>query len=330
MVDSPHVPQADEELPPLDALEPSAEDIAKEEGEVLEEELDNEHLKNGLGKEGKKDDIRHMLDSLCSTPLMDRGEEIEMGTKARQGNVAARERMIMGNQRLVVSIAKRYRKLGIDFRDLISAGNLGLMRAVDKWEPERGFKFNTYAVWWIRQAITREIADHGRTIRIPVHAIGYLYTIRREQIRYEQAHGKKPSNKELEHLTGIKADEIEFLKGARKNPESLSKLVGRGEKSEVGSMTADDTTVEVDVHLQSQDMRRLIMESLAMIKGVKERDVKAYLYLSGLEDGHRHDLKETAKVMDRTYSQVKDSIGLVRRALKRLPTLAALVQDAAD
>lgn len=329
-MDSPHYFSANDELPSFDMLEPSPDDIAKEEGEVTDDELDNAYIKEGLGKDGKKDDISHMLDQLCTTPLLKREEERDVARRAAAGDESARQHMILANQRLVVSIAKRYRKLGMDFRDLISEGNVGLMRAVEKYEVERGFKFATYATWWIRQSITRSIADQSRTIRMPVHIIDRLYALRKAQQRFEHDHGRKATAKELAASTGIDETEIEFLKHARKHPESLDYRVGQSEKSDVASLTADNSTVAVDVHLQSQDIRRLVMESLAAIKGVKEKDINAFLYLSGLEDGNLHSVKQTAKAMDRSYSQIKDSIGLVRRVLRKFPTLAALVHVEQD
>ncbi len=308
----------------LEEREPSPDDIAAIENDVVEQDLILAFSSTGFGKEAKKDDVRHMIDQLCQTPLLSRNAEIAVATRAAAGDKGAREHLILANQRLVISIAKRYRKLGMEFTDLVHEGNVGLMRAVDKYEVERGFKFCTYATWWIRQAITRAISDKARTIRIPVHIIDQFYAIRREQLRIETATGKEATNEELEKATGIDAEEIRFLKKARKHPERLNRLVGKDDGTEMQSLVTDDSTKDVDVQLHRDDIRRLLTEALAAIKGVKEKDVKAYVYLSGLDDGHKHDLKETAKAMDRTYSQVKESIALVQRALRKFPELAKI------
>lgn len=311
----------------LDLLDPSEADIAAVEDDVSEKELIVAFSKEGLGKEGKKDDVRHMLDSLCQTPLLSRDEEIALATRIAQGDAKARNRMILANQRLVISIAKRYRKLGMDFTDLVHEGNIGLMRAVDKYDVERGFKFCTYATWWIRQAIFRGLSHSTRSIRIPEHAVQMLYTIRKAQLRIEMETGKDPSNEELETATGIPADEIRFLKKARKHPERLNRIVGKanaGDGAELQTLVADDTTKEVDVRLHADDIRGLILEALRSVKRLEEKDIKAFLVLSGLEDGQRRSMKETAKSLERDFTKVRSSVQLVRRALRKFPQLALL------
>jgi len=309
----------------FDELQPSPEDITSLENDISEDELKCAFSRDGLGKEAKKDDVRHMLDELCKTPLLSRDEEIAVARRAASGDRKARELLIMANQRLVVSIAKRYRKLGMDFTDLVHEGNIGLIRAVDKYDVERGFKFCTYATWWIRQAIHRGLSRSTRSIRIPEHAINMLYAIRKAQLRIEKETGKDATDADLENATGIPADTIRFLKKARKHPEQLNKVIGKGDGVEMQSLIADDSTQSVDVQLHRDDIQRLVRESLANIRGVKRKDIDAYMYHSGLTDGEKHNFREAAQIMGRSTSQVKDSISLVRRALKRLPTLARLI-----
>ncbi len=310
--------------PALEELSPSDADIAAVDDDVTEKELILAFNSTGLGKEYKKDDVRHMLDELCQTPLLSRDEEIAVAKRAAGGDTKAREWLVLANQRLVVSIAKRYRKLGMDFTDLVHEGNLGLLRAVDKYEVERGFKFCTYATWWIRQAIHRGLSHSTRSIRIPEHAVQMLYAIRKEQLRIEMETGKDASDKDLEEATGIPADEIKFLKKARKNPERLNNMVGKGDGAEMQSLVADDTTAGVDVRLHSEDIRKLILEALRSVKRLEEKDIKAFLVLSGLEDGQRRSMKETAACLERNFTKVKNSVQLVRRALRKFPQLAQL------
>lgn len=314
----------------LDDLSPSDGEIAAVEDDISENDLILAFSSTGFGKERKRDDVRHMIERFCEMPLLSRDAEIAIARRAAAGDAKAREHLILANQRLVVSIAKRYRKLGMDFTDLVHEGNLGLMRAVDKYEVERGFKFCTYATWWIRQAIHRGLSRSTRSIRIPEHAIQMLYTIRKEQLRIETATGKDASDKDLEKATGIPEHEIRFLKKARKHPERLNRLVGKENGTEIQSLVADDTTNAVDVHLHREDIRNLLMQALRKVKQLKEKDINAFLYLSGLEDGQPHSMKETAIAMQRTYGKVKNSIGLVRRALRKFPELANMAGIEAD
>jgi len=319
-----------EELQPMDDCEPTEADIAAAEGEVLPTELKTKTLKEGLGKEGKKDDIRQMLDRLCQTPLLSREEETTIARRVAQGDREARDHLIRANYRLVIAIAKRYRRLGMEFDDLIEEGITGLIRAVDKYEVERGFRFATYATWWIWQSITYALSHKTRTIRMPVHIINRLYTLRKAQQRFEHETGKKATAKDLEKATGIGESEIEFLKNARKHPESLDFRVGQSEKSDVASLTADPSTQPNDVRLQNEDIRRLLLEALGQVKGLKEHDMRAYMLHAGLEDGVHHNARETSVIMDKSFSVTKDRINKVRRALRRFPTLAKIVSDTDD
>ena len=310
----------------MDELEPSPDDIAAIENDVVEQDLILAFSSTGLGKEQKKDDVRHMIDQFCKTPLLSRDAEIAVARRAATGDRQAREYLILANQRLVISIAKRYRKLGMEFTDLVHEGNVGLLRAVDKYEVERGFKFCTYATWWIRQAITRAIADKARTIRIPVHIINELYAIRREQIRIETSTGKDATNEELEKATGIPAEEIRFLKKARKHPERLNRPLGKDEGTEMQSLVADDSTKEVDVEIHTNDIRRTLLEALHSVKGLKEKDIEAYMLHAGYTDGQYHKPKEAAQLLGQDFSRTKDRINKVRRALRRFPELESLVK----
>ncbi len=310
--------------PPLEALEPSEADIVAQENEVLPEELKKKRLREGLGKDGKRDDIQHMLETLCETPLLECEEERELARSAARGNTAAREMLIMSNQRLVVSIAKRYRGLGFDFIDLVQEGNTGLMRAIDKFEVERGFKLITYATWWIRQAISRALADKSRTIRIPVHIIDAEYRLRKAEERHRAKTGEKPSLEILSEELGMPADEVEFLKSVRKHPESLSALVGKSKDAERGSFIADEDTADKNAGLHAADIRSAIKGALKLSHGLSDLELRIFELSAGLE-GDRKLPREIGEIVGKSTSNVKDRLAKIRRMLRKHPALAALL-----
>jgi RNA polymerase primary sigma factor len=319
-----HLPD-DEAIPSLEDLSPSETDIAAMEREVSKKELKFKRLKKGIKKYLDIDDVQHVFDTISKHPMLDREDETETARAAAAGNALAREKLILANQRLVVSIAKRYRNLGMEFAELISEGNVGLMKAVDKYDVERGWKFVTFATWWVRQAISRALADKGRAIRIPVHIVNLLYNMRKIEERYVSKTGDEPTKKELAEELGVPEEEIVFLKHARKRPGSLNVTVGHKDDDELSSMVEDGDTKHVDADMHSQDVRRLVAEALGTVKKLKDQDIRAFMVMHGLEDGHHHDMKRTAEIVGRTFQKVKDSILIVRRALKKFPSLAALL-----
>ncbi len=318
-------PAADDELLPApEDVQPSETDLAAMEHEVSRKELKRKQLKKGIKKELKRDDTQHIFE-MCKHSLLDRDEETELARAAARGDVAARDTLILSNQRLVVSIAKRYRNLGMDFIDLVSEGNVGLLRAVDKYDVERGCKFATYATWWIRQSVSRALADKGRSIRIPSHIVSLLYNMRKIESRALAKTGNKPTVKELADELGIPEEEVTFLRHARKRPASLNISIGHKKDDEMGSMVADDSTKQVDVDMHAQDVRRLVTEALATVNKLRDHDIRTFMVINGLEDGQRHDMKRTAEIVGRNLKQVKNSVFIVRRALRKFPSLAALL-----
>lgn len=317
-------PPDDETLPPLEDLSPSEEDITTMEREVSKKELKLKRLKKGIKKDLLREDVQHVFDTISEHPLLDRHEEIKTARAAAAGNAQAREKLILANQRLVVSIAKRYRNLGMDFAELISEGNVGLMRAVDKYEVERGFKFATYATWWIRQAISRALADKGRAIRIPAHIVNQLYNMRKIEERYVSKTGDEPTKKELAEELGVSEEEVSFLKKARKRPASLQKTIGKNDDEELGSLMEDSTTKETDVQMHAQDIRKALAGAMEVGRGLSDIDIRIIELSAGL-NGPKNDLRQIATETGKSVSRVKEHLNKIRRVLRKHPALEALL-----
>ena len=207
----------------FDPGEPGADDLASED-ELSDEELaitaDNVDA-------FADDSVRMYLREIGKIPLLSQEEELELANRAMAGDKKAKDKLAEANMRLVVSIAKRYGGRGLDFLDLIQEGNTGLLRAVEKFDPGKGFKFSTYATWWIRQAITRAIADQARTIRIPVHMVETINKVLRTTRRLTQDLNREPTNQEIAEAMGMEVDKIEYVMRIKQDIASLDASVGR-------------------------------------------------------------------------------------------------------
>ena len=209
---------------------------------VDESERDRELFEQALSDVGLDDPVKMYLKDIGQVPLLTTDEELELAQKMSEGQEAAKKRLSEANLRLVVSIAKRYVGRGMLFLDLIQEGNLGLMKAVEKFDYQKGFKFSTYATWWIRQSITRAIADQARTIRIPVHMVETINRLVREQRILLQELGREPTLEELAERMGVSIERVSEIQKIAQDPVSLETPIGEEEDSHLGDFIEDDKT----------------------------------------------------------------------------------------
>ena len=274
----------------LDDFEPDFDDLATED----EEDIDEEDLLNGTYTDDITDDsVRMYLREIGKIPLLSIEEENELAKKAMEVNQLAKDTMSEANMRLVVSIAKRYSGRGLELLDLIQEGNTGLLRAVDKFDPSKGFKFSTYATWWIRQAITRAIADQARTIRIPVHMVETINKLMRTQRRLTQELNREPTNKELAKEMDMDVEKIEYIQKIKQDITSLDAGVGRdgeeGEESTLGDFIEDEDTASPEESATVQLLKEQVREILSTLS---DRERKILEMRFGLNGTKSHTLEE--------------------------------------
>ena len=258
-----------------------------------EEELNDEELVGSYTNDISDDSVRMYLREIGKIPLLSAEEEMELAKKAMAGDRKAKDRMAEANMRLVVSIAKRYSGRGLDLLDLIQEGNTGLLRAVDKFDPEKGFKFSTYATWWIRQAITRAIADQARTIRIPVHMVETINKLMRTQRRLTQELNRDPTNEELAKEMDMEVEKIEHIMKIKQDITSLDAGIGRddndGEESTLGDFIEDEDTASPEESASSQLLKEQVREILGSLS---DRERKILEMRFGLNGTKSHTLEE--------------------------------------
>ncbi len=258
------------------------------------------------------DPVRMYLKEIGKVPLLSADEEIELAQRMEQGDEEAKKRLCEANLRLVVSIAKRYVGRGMLFLDLIQEGNLGLIKAVDKFDYRKGYKFSTYATWWIRQAITRSIADQARTIRIPVHMVETINKLIRVSRQLLQTYGREPSPEEIAEEMGLSVDKVREIQKIAQEPVSLETPIGEEEDSHLGDFIPDD---DVPAPAEAAAFSMLKEQLVEVLDTLTEREQKVLKLRFGLEDGRARTLEEVGKEFDVTRERIRQ---IEAKALRKL------------
>ena len=249
------------------------------------------------------DSVRLYLRGIGKIPLLTSAEELALALRVVAGEKLAKDKMAEANMRLVVSIAKRYVGRGLDLLDLIQEGNTGLLRAVEKFDPDKGFKFSTYATWWIRQAITRAIADQARTIRIPVHMVETINKLLRTQRRLTQELNREPTNEEIAKEMEIEVEKVEHIMKIKQDISSLDASVRDDEEDSVlGDFIEDEDTVSPEESATSQLLKEHVKD---MLGALTEREQKILKLRFGLEDGKSHTLEEVGQEFNVTRERIR-------------------------
>lgn len=271
-----------------------------------EEVVDDEVLTQGQYFDDVSDDsVRLYLREIGKIPLLNPEEELALAHKVIAGDKRAKDKMAEANMRLVVSIAKRYSGRGLDFLDLIQEGNTGLLRAVEKFDPDKGFKFSTYATWWIRQAITRAIADQARTIRIPVHMVETINKLLRTQRRMTQELNREPTIEELAKELEMEPEKVEYVMKIKQDITSLDAGVGRDGEDE-DSVLGDFIEADDGVAPEESAASQLLKEQVQSILGtLSEREQKILKMRFGLENGKSHTLEEVGQEFAVTRERIR-------------------------
>ena len=248
------------------------------------------------------DPVRMYLKEIGKVPLLTADEEIELAKRMEKGDEEAKKRLCEANLRLVVSIAKRYVGRGMLFLDLIQEGNLGLIKAVDKFDYTKGYKFSTYATWWIRQAITRSIADQARTIRIPVHMVETINKLIRVSRQLLQTYGREPSPEEIAEEMGITVEKVREIQKIAQEPVSLETPIGEEEDSHLGDFIPDE---DVPAPAEAAAFSMLKEQLVEVLDTLTEREQKVLKLRFGLEDGRARTLEEVGKEFDVTRERIR-------------------------
>ncbi len=269
---------------------------------VDESERDRELFEQALSDVGLDDPVKMYLKDIGQVPLLTTDEELELAQKMSEGQEAAKKRLSEANLRLVVSIAKRYVGRGMLFLDLIQEGNLGLMKAVEKFDYQKGFKFSTYATWWIRQSITRAIADQARTIRIPVHMVETINRLVREQRILLQELGREPTLEELAERMGVSIERVSEIQKIAQDPVSLETPIGEEEDSHLGDFIEDDKTPTASDSVASTMLKEQIARVLDTLT---PREEKVLRLRYGIDDGRPRTLEEVGKEFNVTRERIR-------------------------
>ena len=305
---------ADEE----DLLDPADENFDNGDEEAVE--LDAVDLLEGVGTE---DPVRMYLKEIGTVALLTAEEELELAKRKTEGDPIAKEKLIEANLRLVVSIAKRYTGRGMSFLDLVQEGNLGLIKGVEKFDYTKGYKLSTYATWWIRQSVTRALADHARTIRVPVHMIETINRMSKMQRKLTLELGYEPSTKELADALDMTEDKVLEIMQIAREPASLETPIGEEDDSNLGDFVADNNTVTPEANIESVMLREHID---VLLKDLKDREREVIILRFGLRDGHPRTLEEVGKIFSVTRERIRQ---IEAKALRKLrnPVRSKKIKD---
>ncbi|MBF1034302.1 MAG: RNA polymerase sigma factor RpoD [Candidatus Nanosynbacter sp.] len=283
----------------------SEDDLTDEDLEITAENVD----------QFADDSVRLYLREIGKIPLLSNEEEVDLAYRIVKGEKKAKDKMVEANMRLVVSIAKRYSGRGLDFLDLIQEGNTGLLRAVEKFDPDKGFKFSTYATWWIRQAITRAIADQARTIRIPVHMVETINKVLRATRKLTNELNREPSVEEIAKEMGMEPEKVDYVMKIKQDIASLDATVGRDgddEDSVLGDFIEDEGRVSPEDAAAAQMLKEQIAEILSSLS---EREQKVVKLRFGIGGGRPHTLEEVGAEFSVTRERIRQ---IEAKALSKL------------
>ena len=283
-------------------------------------DLDAIDLLEGIGTE---DPVRMYLKEIGTVPLLSADEEMELAKKKAEGDEQAKERLIEANLRLVVSIAKRYTGRGMSIHDLVQEGNLGLIKGVEKFDYTKGYKLSTYATWWIRQSVTRALADQARTIRVPVHMVETINKMSKMQRKLTLELGYEPSVAELAEALDMSEDKVMEIMQIAREPASLETPIGEEDDSNLGDFVADNNIVTPEGNVESVMLREHID---ALLGDLKERERQVIVLRFGLEDGHPRTLEEVGKEFNVTRERIRQ---IEAKALRKLrnPVRSKRIRD---
>ncbi len=323
---------------PLSALpsvteEPSDEDIAAVASDEDDDDLTDEDFEDDETTElsavdllegvGTEDPVRMYLKEIGTVPLLTAEEEVELARRKNEGDPVAKEKLIEANLRLVVSIAKRYTGRGMSFLDLVQEGNLGLIKGVEKFDYAKGFKLSTYATWWIRQSVTRALADHARTIRVPVHMVETINRMSKMQRKLTLELGYEPSPKELATALDMTEEKVLEIMQIAREPASLETPIGEEDDSNLGDFVADNNTVTPEANIESVMLREHID---VLLQDLKDREREVIILRFGLRDGHPRTLEEVGKIFSVTRERIRQ---IEAKALRKLrnPVRSKKIKD---
>ena len=283
-------------------------------------DIDNVDLLEGVGTE---DPVRMYLKEIGTVPLLSADEEMELAKRKAEGDETAKERLIEANLRLVVSIAKRYTGRGMSFLDLVQEGNLGLIKGVEKFDYTKGYKLSTYATWWIRQSVTRALADQARTIRVPVHMVETINKMSKMQRKLTLELGYEPSIPELAKALDMTEEKVMEIMQIAREPASLETPIGEEDDSNLGDFVADSNVVTPEQNVESVMLREHID---TLLGDLKERERQVIVLRFGLEDGHPRTLEEVGKEFNVTRERIRQ---IEAKALRKLrnPVRSKRIRD---